>query len=209
MCIRQLKSYIQNMEGLSRRSRIRSTITTLLSAGVNFADESSDNGFDRGMYLRTLFGYIALVGTSRKAEHYGEVDIIGNKFSKSSADARGKINIRECVRKMQSFASVVPDGECRGATLRQLCEPFAKEARDCLVILNSWGEQSQLAKKMTKSGHKEPQVMFDFNAGLSLSDLSDEEAAVIQSLNSRLFRSEGAKKVFTAQSSIGEQAVEI
>nr|WIL96212.1 coat protein [Carrot vitivirus 1] len=197
------------MEGISKRSRIRNAIITLLSAGEKFAEDPKDTGYDLNMYLRTLFGYIAMVGTSRKAEHYSEVDIIGNKYTRTSIDSRGKINIGEKVRRMVSFAQIVPDGECKGATLRQLCEPFANEARDCLIILNTWGEQSQLAKKISRPGHKEPQVMFDFNAGLDTSGISDEEASVIQSLNSRLFRSEGAKKVFTAQSSVGEQAVEI
>ncbi|UTQ50749.1 MAG: coat protein [Tomato vitivirus 1] len=197
------------MEGISKRSRIRKAVITLLEAGEKFADDPKDTGYDLSMYLRTLFGYIALVGTSRKAEHYGEVDIIGNKYAADRVDSRGKLNVQEKVRRMQSFAQVVPDGDCKGATLRQLCEPFAKEARDCLIILNSWGEQTQLAKKMSVIGHKEPQVVFDFNAGLSMSDVTDEESRVIQALGSRLFRSEGAKKVFAAQSSIGEQAVEI
>jgi len=197
------------MEGISKRAKIRNAIITLLQSGEKFTDDPKDAGYDLGMYLRTIFGYIALTGTSQKAVHYEEVDIIGNKFSSTSPDPRGKVNIQEKVRMMMSFARVVPDGACKNATLRQLCEPFAKEARDCLVILNSWGEQTQLAKKLTKAGHKEAQVMFDFHAGLSTSDVSDEEAAVIQLMNSRLFRSEGAKKVFTAQSSVGEQSVEV
>lgn len=176
---------------------------------MELASDAKEAGIDAPMYLRTLFGYIALAGTSAKTKHYEEVDIIGDRFSANNNDSRGKIKIAEKVRAMMSFAKIVPEGECRGATLRQMCEPFAREARECLVILSGWGTYSQLALKMSKLGRKEPQVMFDFNSGLNLSDMSDTEAAVVQALNSRLFRTEGAKSVFTAQSSVGEQAVEI
>nr|QIQ28221.1 putative coat protein [Heracleum latent virus] len=197
------------MEGISRSARIRNAVRTLVLAGETLVENASEGGVDADMYLRTLFGYIALAGTSAKTEQYDEVDIIGSKYSANNLDPRGKIKVAEKVRAMMSFARVVPSGECKKATLRQMCEPFAAEARECLIILSGWGIYSRLACKISKLGQKEPQVMFDFNSGLDLSALSSTEAATIQALNSRLFRTEGAKSVFTAQSSVGEQAVEI
>nr|QOJ37907.1 coat protein [Grapevine virus B] len=197
------------MENISRMAKIRSNITTLLSAGVTFVTDAREAGYDQSMYFRTLFGYIALTGTSAKAQHYEDVDIIGDRVGSQGLDSRGTVNISEQVKKMMAYSRTVPGGVCRGLTLRQMCEPFAEEARDCLTILATLGVYSRLASKMTKLGQKEPQVMFDFNSGLNLLTLSATEAAAIQSLNSRLFRTEGAKNVFTAQASVGEQSVEI
>nr|QJD14848.1 coat protein [Actinidia virus C] len=196
-------------KNISRTSQMRRAIEDLVTSGVKFAPDAKEKGMDRAMFIRTLFGYIALNGTSRKTTHYGEVDVIGNKIGPESIDARGKINVGNIVRAMNSFSKITPEGPAKGATLRQMCEPFAEEARECLAILASKGAYSQLASKLTKLGQKEPQVMFDFNSGLDLAKLSATEASTIQALNSRLFRTEGAKNVFTAQSSVGEQAVEI
>nr|QJD14774.1 coat protein [Actinidia virus A] len=193
----------------SRTGSLRKEIEELVLTGVTLATDTKTTGVDKSMYLRTLFGYIALNGTSKKTTHYDEVDIIGNNITDSSIDSRGKINVGTIVRQMLSFARITPTGAARGATLRQMCEPFAEEARECLAILASKGIYSQLATKLSKLGQKEPQVMFDFNGGLDLGRMSATEASTTQSLNSRLFRTEGAKAVFAAQSSVGEQAVEI
>nr|QYA74116.1 coat protein [Grapevine virus B]QYA74126.1 coat protein [Grapevine virus B] len=197
------------MENISRMAKIRANISELLCAGVTFVTDARETGFDRPMYFRTLFGYIALTGTSAKAQHYENVDIIGDKVGAEGIDSRGTVNISEQVKKMMGYSRAVPSGVCKGLTLRQMCEPFAEEARDCLTILATLRVYSRLALKMAKLGQKEPQVMFDFNSGLNLLTLSATEAAAIQSLNSRLFRTEGAKNVFTAQASVGEQSVEI
>nr|UZS00535.1 coat protein [Grapevine virus B] len=197
------------MENISLMAKIRSNILDLLCTGVTFVTDARETGFDRPMYLRTLFGYIALTGISAKARHYESVDIIGDKVGAEGLDSRGTINISEQVKRMLGYSRAVPGGVCRGLTLRQMCEPFAEEARECLTILASLKVYSRLALKMAKLGQKEPQVMFDFNSGLNLLTLSATEAAAIQSLNSRLFRTEGAKNVFTAQASVGEQSVEI
>nr|QIG55551.1 coat protein [Actinidia virus A] len=196
-------------KNISRTAQMRVAIEELVTSGLTFATDAKEAGMDRMMFLRTLFGYIALNGTSRKTIHYGEVDVIGNKLGGEGIDSRGKINVGNLVRAMVSFARITPEGPAKGATLRQMREPFAEEARECLAILASKGAYSQLASKLTKLGQKEPQVMFDFNSGLDLAKLSATEASTIQALNSRLFRTEGAKSVFTAQSSVGEQAVEI
>nr|SOO63110.1 coat protein [Grapevine virus D] len=161
------------------------------------------------MYLRTLFGYIALVGTSKKAQHYGEVDIIGPKANRNNVDSRGKIVISEKVASIMALTRAVSEGPLVGATLRQACEPFAQEAYEMLAKMAEMGLYSQLARKMARLGNKEPQVMFDFASGLDISRLTLQEATVIQAMHSRLFRTEGAKGVFNAQSSVGEQAVEI
>nr|CDU84810.1 coat protein [Grapevine virus A] len=198
------------MAHYAKRVEIRAIIEELVLAKAQPTDDASESGYDRTMYLNTLFGYIALVGTSKKAVHYGEVDIVGPKASKKTGiDPGGKMVISELVGRMRTLSVAVSEGPVKGATLRQMCEPFAQNAYDFLVLMAEMGTYSQLATKMTRSGFKEPQVMFDFASGLDLKALTLQEATVIQAMHSRLFRTEGAKGVFNAQSSIGEQAVEI
>nr|AKK31065.1 capsid protein [Grapevine virus A] len=198
------------MAQYARRGEIRAVIEELVLARAELSEDTSTEGYDRTMYLNTLFGYIALVGTSKKATHYGEVDIVGpNASRKTGLDPRGKINVASMVARMRTLSAAVSEGPVKGATLRQMCEPFAQNAYDFLVIMAELGTYTQLASKMTRSGFKEPQVMFDFASGMDLKTLTLQEATVIQSMHSRLFRTEGAKGVFNAQSSVGEQAVEI
>nr|AZZ66168.1 capsid protein [Grapevine virus A] len=198
------------MAQFAKRGEIRAAVEELVLARAELSEDTSTQGYDRNMYLNILFGYIALVGTSKKATHYGEVDIVGPGASrKTGLDPRGKINVGSMVARMRTLSAAVSEGPVKGATLRQMCEPFAQNAYDFLVVMAELGTYTQLATKMTRSGFKEPQVMFDFASGLDLKTLTLQEATVIQSMHSRLFRTEGAKGVFNAQSSVGEQAVEI
>nr|AZZ66084.1 capsid protein [Grapevine virus A] len=198
------------MAQFARRGEIKAVVEELVLARAELSEDTSTQGYDRNMYLNTLFGYIASVGTSKKATHYGEVDIVGPGASrKTGLDPRGKINVGSMVARMRTLSAAVSEGPVKGATLRQMCEPFAQNAYDFLVVMAELGTYTQLATKMTRSGFKEPQVMFDFASGLDLKTLTLQEATVIQSMHSRLFRTEGAKGVFNAQSSVGEQAVEI
>nr|AKK31098.1 capsid protein [Grapevine virus A] len=193
-----------------KRVGIRAIVRDLVLGKPHPTDAVFETGSDRNMSLNTLFGYIPLVGPSKKAVHYGEVDIVGPKASKKPGiDPRGKMVISELVGRMRTLSVAVSEGPVKGATLRQMCEPFAQNAYDFLVLMAEMGTYSQLATKMTRSGFKEPQVMFDFASGLDLKALTLQEATVIQAMHSRLFRTEGAKGVFNAQSSVGEQAVEI
>nr|QJD14771.1 coat protein [Actinidia virus A] len=193
---------------ISRTAQMRVAIEELVTSGVTFATDAKDAGMDRMMFLRTLFGYIALNGTSRKTIHYGEVDVIGNKLGGEGIDSRGKINVGNLVRAMVSFARITPEGPAKGATLRQMCEPFAEEARECLAILASKGAYSQLASKFTKLGQKEPQVMVEFHSGLDLGKLSATGAKTIPALHYRLFPTEGGKNRITAHPMAGNQVVE-
>lgn len=189
---------------------MRAIIEELVLAKATPTEDATESGYDRTMYLNTLFGYIALVGTSKKAIHYGEVDIVGPKASKKTGvDPRGKLVVSELVGRMRTLSVAVSEGPIKGATLRQMCEPFAQNAYDFLILMAEMGTYSQLAAKMTRSGFKEPQVMFDFASGLDLKALTLQEATVIQAMHARLFRTEGAKGVFNAQASVGEQAVEL
>nr|WKT15093.1 MAG: coat protein [Grapevine virus M] len=193
----------------TKRDEMREIVKTLLLTGASPVEKPEDQGYDVPMYLETVFGYIAVVGTSKKAVHYGEVDIIGPKSIRDAIDSRGKVDIGLCVRKMLSLSATVKGGPAAKATLRQMCEPFAHEAYVFLTRGASLGIYTQLAIKIARLGNKEPQVMFDFNSGLDISTLTLQEASVVQGLNSRLFRTEGAKNVFNAQATVGEQAAEV
>nr|WDS60403.1 coat protein [Grapevine virus H] len=197
------------MGSFTRRDQMREVIKTLLLTGATPVENADDQGYDVPMYLETIFGYIAITGTSKKAEHYGEVDILGPKTNRDNIDSRGKVDIGLCVRKMLSLSATARMPPAAKATLRQMCEPFAHEAYVFLTRGAALGIFTQLAVKIARLGNKEPQVMFDFNSGLDLTSLTLQEATVIQGLNSRLFRTEGAKSVFNAQASVGEQASEV
>nr|CAB4070551.1 Capsid protein [Grapevine virus A] len=198
------------MAHFARRGEIKAMVEELVLARADLSEDTTTRGYDRNMYLNTLFGYIALVGTSKKATHYGEVDIVGPGASrKTGLDPRGEMNVGSTAARMDTLTVAVGEGPVKGATLRQMCEPFAQNAYDFPGGMVKWGTYTQLATKMTRSGFKEPQVMFDFASGLDLKTLTLQEATVIQAMHSRLFRTEGAKGVFHAQSSAGEQAVQV
>lgn len=47
---------------------MREVIKTLLLTGATPVENADDQGYDVPMYLETIFGYIAITGTSKKAE---------------------------------------------------------------------------------------------------------------------------------------------
>nr|AVL25841.1 coat protein [Arracacha latent virus V] len=190
------------------RAQRRTAVITLLGAYTEVKDklEKPDTLTE---VLEGVFGHIAIIGTSNKAV-YPSVVILHNKDCTRTDFSKGvKFPLRSFVLALKGLGKSADNEPIAGSTLRQFCDPFAEEARSYLLRAATWGSYSQLALKLAKLGQKEPQVCFDFSKGLDLLHISVSEAQVIQSLHSRLFRTEGAKGVFAAQSSVGEQAVEI
>ncbi|QEH60476.1 coat protein [Blueberry green mosaic associated virus] len=186
------------MDRVKRRAGVISYLDTAHKDKMGSAE-------DTAALLQSVFGSIAIVGTSSKAVYPESIDILSFDDKKTTKT----FPLNSFVRALKALSRAASEPPMKGSTLRQLCEPFAEEAKLYLMAMAPKGIYTQLAMKMSKLGNKEPHVCFDFSGALDLIKLSAQEAGVIQALHSRLFRTEGAKGVFAAQSSVGEQAVEI
>nr|UKT68837.1 coat protein [Grapevine virus N] len=162
--------------------------------------------------LANIFGNIGLVGSSAKIVSYPrEIKCYDLSMGRLAPNVlKGSdIDLGAIIITMLVVSKAADGPPMGGATLRQMCEPFANEAYHFLKTAANSGVYSNLAKKMTRAGNKEPQVMFDFSKGLAISRLTRSEASVIQVMHQRVFRTEGAKSVFEAQSNVGENSVEV
>nr|AWD77992.1 coat protein [Grapevine virus E] len=194
---------------------IRSALMTVFEAkipGLKAEPTNQEEVARNNSILANLFGNIAIVGTSAAVINYPVSVPCYNLES-------GRLNPHELVGEPLKVAQVVmymiavrnstTEPPLANLTLRQMCTPFAPEAYLFLRTAASAKIYTQLARKMTRIGNKEPQVVFDFAKGLPLSTLTRSEASCIQVMHQRLFRTEGAKGVFDAQSQVGENSVEI
>nr|ATG22754.1 coat protein [Grapevine virus G] len=162
--------------------------------------------------LSNIFGNIGIIGTSAKISNYPEsircYDLSAGRLNPNLLKGED-IKLGEILVTMIVVSKAADGPPMGGATLRQMCEPFANEAYHYLKAAANSGVYTNLAKKMTRAGNKEPQVMFDFSKGLAISRLTRSEASVMQVMHQRVFRTEGAKGVFEAQSNVAEGPVEV
>ncbi|UUB84589.1 capsid protein [Pineapple vitivirus A] len=169
---------------------------------LTFLKEKFKDGFTDDVKtketLREIFGNLAIVGTSKKADTSIKIIVSGSQ-----------VDLDNVVTGFMALSAASTSKPLKKATLRQIAEPFAQEAMEYLLEQASEGVYSNLAKKITRLGNREPHVCFDFSRGLDIAKLTPSEANVVQSLHARLFRTEGAKNVFAAQASVGDNAVEI
>nr|QBI59765.1 coat protein [Grapevine virus L] len=194
---------------------IRSAMLTMFAAKIpNFVAEPTtpeQQAFCSNV-LANLFGNIALVGSSASVNSYPSSVPCFNLESGSllqSNLAGEPINVAQLVMYMLAVKSAATEPPLADLTLRQMCTPFAPEAYLFLRTAAKAKIYTSLARKMTRIGNKEPQVVFDFAKGLPLGNLTRSEASCIQVMHQRLFRTEGAKGVFDAQSQVGETSVEV
>ncbi|QKO00407.1 coat protein [Grapevine virus L] len=162
--------------------------------------------------LANLFGNIALVGSSASVNSYPVsvpcFNLESGSLSQSNL-AGEPLNVAQLVMYMLAVKTAATEPPLADLTLRQMCTPFAPEAYMFLRTAAKSKIYTSLARKMTRIGNKEPQVVFDFAKGLPLGNLTRSEASCIQVMHQRLFRTEGAKGVFDAQSQVGETSVEV
>nr|QQG34611.1 CP [Avocado betaflexivirus 1] len=142
-----------------------------------------------GPVLGALFGNIALLGASEESE-FPDLQITVPASTTGAVTAGGSFKLSDVVNAIRTARDGATQEEIRNLTLRQMCEPFAQEARTALFEMKKAGVVSNLAIKMRKIGGRAPQVCFDFNAGLNQNTLSNSEKSVIQQLNVRLFKTE-------------------
>nr|AZP27609.1 coat protein [Grapevine virus L]QYA74864.1 coat protein [Grapevine virus L]WGG31316.1 coat protein [Grapevine virus E] len=194
---------------------IRSAMLTMFAAKIpNFVSEPStpEQQALSSNILANLFGNIALVGSSASVMSYPTsvpcFNLESGTLSQSNL-AGDPLNVAQLVMYMLAVRSAAVEPPLADLTLRQMCTPFAPEAYLFLRTAAKAKIYTSLARKMTRIGNKEPQVVFDFAKGLPLGSLTRSEASCIQVMHQRLFRTEGAKGVFDAQSQVGETSVEV
>nr|AXG64234.1 coat protein [Grapevine virus L]QYA74822.1 coat protein [Grapevine virus L]QYA74920.1 coat protein [Grapevine virus L]QYA75198.1 coat protein [Grapevine virus L]QYA75242.1 coat protein [Grapevine virus L] len=194
---------------------IRSAMLTMFAAKIpNFVSEPStpEQQALSSNILANLFGNIALVGSSASVMSYPTsvpcYNLESGTLSQSNL-AGDPLNVAQLVMYMLAVRSAAVEPPLADLTLRQMCTPFAPEAYLFLRTAAKAKIYTSLARKMTRIGNKEPQVVFDFAKGLPLGSLTRSEASCIQVMHQRLFRTEGAKGVFDAQSQVGETSVEV
>ncbi|QED42790.1 putative coat protein [Agave vitivirus A] len=193
----------------------RDAILTLLSVkapGVKLEPKDEAERTTTNNVLANIFGNIAIVGTSSKVSAYPSTikiyDLGAGKLEETNAGGED-VKLGEIIIAMLTLSRAATKPPMAGLTLRQMCEPFAVDAYLYLKVAANSNVYSNLAKKMTRSGNKEPQVMFDFAKGLPITKLTKSEASAMQVMHQRLFRTEGARGVFEAQSNVGENSVEL
>nr|QYA74806.1 coat protein [Grapevine virus L] len=194
---------------------IRSAMLTMFAAKIpNFVAEPStpEQQALSSNILANLFGNIALVGSSASVMSYPTsvpcYNLESGTLTQSNL-AGDPLNVAQLVMYMLAVRSAAVEPPLADLTLRQMCTPFAPEAYLFLRTAAKAKIYTSLARKMTRIGNKEPQVVFDFAKGLPLGSLTRSEASCIQVMHQRLFRTEGAKGVFDAQSQVGETSVEV
>ncbi|AWK02342.1 coat protein [Blackberry virus A] len=194
---------------------VREAVITLMSVkapGVLVDPKSDEERELSNNTIANIFGNIAIYGTSSKVSSYPIsvrcFDLSVGRLKEDKLKG-ADLKIAEIVISMLTISKAASEPPLAGITLRQMCEPFATDAYLFLKVAANSNIYSNLARKMTRSGNKEPQVLFDFAKGLPINKLTRSEASAIQVMHQRLFRTEGAKGVFDAQSNVGENSVEL
>nr|QQG34597.1 CP [Daiswa trichovirus 1] len=148
-----------------------------------------------------IFGNIALYQASESAIFPNVTRIIPSiSIGQPVVDYQFEYNLRVMVDTFKALIQTSANVAIRGITFRQLCVPFAEEARTFLrnhYLAN--GGVSALAETMPSMCESAPWVAFDFNKGLNFRTLSSGERRVIQNLNRRLFSSQSRLAVVGAQ----------
>ncbi|UKT68852.1 coat protein [Grapevine virus O] len=207
-CERQLKKQMES-------KAIRSALLTVFQAkipGFKAEPTNQEEAALNNNILANLFGNIAIIGTSAAVLAYpASVPCYNLESGRlDSGNVVGEpLKVAQLVMYMIAVRNSTQDPPLANLTLRQMCTPFAPEAYLFLRTAATSRIYTHLARKMTRIGNREPQVIFDFAKGLPLSTLTRSEASCIQVMHQRLFRTEGAKGVFDAQSQVGENSVEV
>lgn len=159
--------------------------------------------------LEDVFGNIAVLGASENTDFPA-----GNRRTRTFRMGENnyvfQYDLSEFINAIKNaqFSSELEG--VANATLRQMCIPFAENAKAFLRrVYQEHGEVSNLAKKMPQSCLRAPWVAFDFNGGLYFLTLTTQERAVVQNLKRRLFNTEWKKEVYNAQidGAVGDQSV--
>ncbi|ATS17353.1 coat protein [Grapevine virus I] len=194
---------------------IRKAVLQLLSVkvpGLSAEPKTPEELVVSSNILSNIFGQIAIVGTSSAIESFPEelplYDLATGRLDDTKT-AGANLKLGEIIFALASMVKMATQPPMAGLTLRQVCTPFAAEAYIFLKTAAASKVYTNLARKMTRIGNKEPQVVFDFAKGLAIGKLTRSEASCIQVMHQRLFRTEGAKSVFDAQSQVGENSVEV
>ncbi|UVJ69094.1 polyprotein [Paris polyphylla severe chlorotic mottle virus] len=158
-------------------------------------------------YMEMLFGNIAILGSSIKTQ-WPDVDIQLPPITFNRLGLNHTLNVTmnlaTVVNSITTHQAGHADANYSRATLRQICEVFAKEARTFLKTNNDRGIQTNIYKKFPRALEPAAWVAFDFCSGLNMKDIGPEERKVVDRLTKRLFRTEGQKAVFEAGAEVND-----
>nr|UCJ00369.1 coat protein [Cherry mottle leaf virus] len=173
---------------LNLTNKIQTELIAFLSQANRPLHQRSEP--EKKLILRSIFANIAIQGTSDSTEF---ISTTVQVMSPTGAEALVSYNPRTIVGLIKLFASTNEDENISRSTFRQICEHFAEYAKNGLIALKLLREYTNLYRKAPSLGGKYPELCFDFNGGLDMIDLNNEQRKVITNFNQRLLQTEIAK----------------
>nr|AGK63261.1 coat protein [Cherry mottle leaf virus] len=173
---------------LNLTNKIQTELIAFLSQANRPLHQRSEQ--EKKLILRSIFANIAIQGTSDSTEFISTTVQVA---SSTGAEVLVAYNPRTIVGLIKLFASTNEDENISRSTFRQICEHFAEYARNGLLALKLLREYTNLYRKAPSLGGKCPELCSDFNGGLGMIDLNNEQRKVITNFNQRLLQTEIAK----------------
>nr|QQG34604.1 CP [Avocado citrivirus 1] len=161
-------------------------------------------------YMKLYFGNIADMGASLQTEFPSmTMEVRPMQLPHPIGERRewrSDFNLRTLAESIKTWGRANTDPTIRTLSFRKLCEPFADEALG--YYLDNHERASNLYEKMPEICLAR-EVSFDFASGLSEINLAQFplRKRTIQSLNSRLFHSQGKQMEFTARGTITQSTL--
>ncbi|CAP46905.1 coat protein [Phlomis mottle virus] len=145
--------------------------------GKDFTDEEA------GVILQYIFGNIALYGTSINTVFLPTKIICKRYVDEPTSKTLITFKLDTVAAMIRSVSDESTDPLVDGSTFRQLCTPFAVEARRFLVHMERVGVFTNLYVNHPVKCADAPQVAYDFNSGLHFRGLTKAERKVVEELN--------------------------
>nr|QVY19267.1 coat protein [Agapanthus virus A]QVY19270.1 coat protein [Agapanthus virus A] len=196
---------------LNIKKNIKSDVSDLVLAtvkkGLGDVPEEYKAELDH-MILKEVFGNIAYFQASESTTFPNfEKGMPEKKFGEGNP-IKPKFNLKQVTDGIKMLSIISKNEAVRGATFRQMCAPFAEEAKEYLrELYNNEGDVSTLAQTLPKLCEKAPWVAFDFNRGLNFRKMSQVERGVVQGLARRLLCTQS--KLMTTDAMIESQQGDI
>nr|UCJ00659.1 putative coat protein [Peach mosaic virus] len=181
---------------LNLQMRIQTDLINFLSQANRPLHNRSE--LEKKLILRSIFANIAIQGTSDSTEF---ISTTVEVRSSTGQEVLVSYNLRTIVGLIKLFGSTSEDENVNTRTFRQICECFAEYAKNGLLALKLLREYTNLYKKAPSLGGKYPELCFDFNSGLDMLEMNNEQRKVITNFNQRLIQTEIAKSEAEANTS--------
>nr|WCJ12506.1 MAG: coat protein [Physalis chlorosis virus] len=137
--------------------------------------------------LKSLFSNIALQGTSDETV-YPDINLDARfNLAHNSEPVLCTYNLHTTINRLKNARLNSDINYIRNLTWRQLCKPFANEAKLGLVMMDELDVHTHLYKEFPDGLDKAPEVAFDFYDGLNYNELRPTQKKAIQFMNNRKF----------------------